>query len=38
MGAAVLTVNDGVDQVTVELKINFLEPGWRAPLESAAGC
>jgi len=25
-GLAVLTVNDGVDQVTQELKINFLEP------------
>ncbi|MEM0479569.1 MAG: PaaI family thioesterase [Pyrobaculum sp.] len=31
MGAAVLTVNDGVDQVTVELKINFLEPGVAGP-------
>ncbi len=27
IGLAVLTVNDGHDQVTVELKVNFLEPG-----------
>ncbi len=31
LGMAVLTVNDGVDQVTVELKINFLEPGREGP-------
>ncbi|MGC8974219.1 MAG: PaaI family thioesterase, partial [Thermoproteus sp.] len=27
LGMAVLTVNDGADQVTVELKVNFLEAG-----------
>ena len=31
LGMAVLTVNDGVDQVTVELKVNFLEPGREGP-------
>ena len=30
-GLAVLTVNDGVDQVTQELKINFLEPMYKGP-------
>lgn len=31
MGMAVLTTNDGRDQVTVELKVNFLEPGRAGP-------
>ncbi|MEZ0247664.1 MAG: PaaI family thioesterase [Thermoproteus sp.] len=31
LGMAVLTVNDGADQVTVELKINFLEAGREGP-------
>ena len=30
-GLAVLTVNDGTDQVTQELKINFLEPMYKGP-------
>ncbi len=33
MGFAALTVNDGVDQVTVELKVNFLEPGVEGPFK-----
>jgi uncharacterized protein (TIGR00369 family) len=33
MGFAALTLNDGVDQVTVELKVNFLEPGVEGPFE-----
>lgn len=31
MGLAALTLNDGVDQVTVELKVNFLSPGVKGP-------
>lgn len=31
MMLAVLTVNDGYDQATVELKVNFLEPGRAGP-------
>ncbi|CCC81031.1 PaaI family thioesterase [Thermoproteus tenax] len=31
LGVAVLTVNHGADQVTVELKINYLEPGRVGP-------
>ncbi|ABL88516.1 uncharacterized domain 1 [Pyrobaculum islandicum DSM 4184] len=31
MGFAALTLNEGVDQVTVELKVNFLEPGVEGP-------
>lgn len=31
LGMAVLTVNDGADQVTVELKVNFLEVGREGP-------
>lgn len=31
MGMAVLTVNEEADQVTVELKVNFLEPGREGP-------
>ena len=31
MGFAALTVNDGEDQVTVELKVSFLEPGVKPP-------
>ena len=30
-GLATLTVNDGIDQVTQELKINFLEPMYKGP-------
>ncbi len=30
-GIAVMTVNPGVDQVTVELKVNFLEPLSKGP-------
>ncbi|BFI75670.1 PaaI family thioesterase [Sulfurisphaera ohwakuensis] len=30
-GLATLSVNDGIDQVTQELKINFLEPMYRGP-------
>jgi len=33
MGFAALTLNDGVDQVTVELKVNFLEPGVEGPFK-----
>lgn len=30
-GLACLTVNDGIDQVTQELKVNFLEPMYKGP-------
>ncbi len=30
-GLATMTVNDGVDQVTQELKVNFLEPMYKGP-------
>jgi len=30
-GIAVMTDNDGIDQVTLELKINFLEPARKEP-------
>ncbi|QIW22880.1 PaaI family thioesterase [Sulfolobus sp. S-194] len=30
-GLATLSVNDGIDQVTQELKINFLEPMYKGP-------
>ncbi|MBB5253717.1 PaaI family thioesterase [Sulfurisphaera ohwakuensis] len=30
-GLATLSVNDGIDQVTQELKVNFLEPMYRGP-------
>jgi uncharacterized protein (TIGR00369 family) len=30
-GLAALTLNDGVDQVTQELKVNFLEPMYKGP-------
>ncbi|MBW9141755.1 MAG: PaaI family thioesterase, partial [Candidatus Aramenus sp.] len=30
-GIATMTVNDGVDQVTQELKVNFLEPMYKGP-------
>jgi len=30
-GLAVLSINDGMDQVTQELKVNFLEPMYRGP-------
>lgn len=30
-GLAALTVNDAMDQVTQELKINFLEPMYKGP-------
>ncbi|AWR95658.1 PaaI family thioesterase [Acidianus brierleyi] len=30
-GLATLTVNDGIDQVTQELKTNFLEPMYKGP-------
>lgn len=30
-GIAVLTVNDGIDQVTQDLKVNFLEPMYKGP-------
>jgi acyl-CoA thioesterase len=33
MGFAALTLNDGDDQVTVELKVNFLEPGVKKPFK-----
>jgi len=33
MGFAALTLNEGVDQVTVELKVNFLEPGVEGPFK-----
>jgi hypothetical protein len=34
MGFAALTLNDGVGQVTVELKVNFLESGVEGALRS----
>ena len=33
-GIAVMTVNPGVDQVTMELKINFLEPLRKGPFKA----
>lgn len=36
MGFAALTTNDGVDQVTIELKVNFLEPGVKGPFRICA--
>ncbi|WP_333639337.1 PaaI family thioesterase [Pyrobaculum aerophilum] len=33
MGFAALTLNDGDDQVTLELKVNFLEPGVKPPFK-----
>ncbi|WP_338598376.1 PaaI family thioesterase [Sulfolobus tengchongensis] len=30
-GLATMTVNDGIDQVTQELKVNFLEPMYKGP-------
>ncbi|BDB99937.1 esterase [Saccharolobus caldissimus] len=30
-GLATMTVNDGLDQVTQELKVNFLEPMYKGP-------
>ncbi|BAB65018.1 PaaI family thioesterase [Sulfurisphaera tokodaii] len=30
-GLATLSVNDGIDQVTQELKVNFLEPMYKGP-------
>lgn len=32
-GLAALTVNDGIDQVTQELKVNFLEPMYKGPFK-----
>lgn len=34
-GIAVMTINPGVDQVTMELKINFLEPLRKGPFKAA---
>ena len=34
-GIAVMTVNPGVDQLTMELKINFLEPLRRGPFRAS---
>ncbi|ABP50068.1 PaaI family thioesterase [Pyrobaculum arsenaticum] len=34
MGLAALTVNDWEDQVTVELKVSFLEPGVKPPFRA----
>jgi uncharacterized protein (TIGR00369 family) len=33
-GFAALSVNDGIDQVTQELKINFLEPIYKGPFRT----
>jgi uncharacterized protein (TIGR00369 family) len=33
-GFAALSVNDGIDQVTQELKINFLEPMYKGPFRA----
>ena len=33
-GFAALSVNDGIDQVTQELKINFLEPLYKGPFRA----
>jgi uncharacterized protein (TIGR00369 family) len=33
-GYAAMTVNDGIDQVTQELKINFLEPLYKGPFRA----
>ncbi len=35
-GLAVSTVNDGLDQVTQEMKINFLEPMFKGPFKCKA--
>lgn len=35
-GVAVATINDGDDQVTQELKVNFLEPMYRGPFTCSA--
>ncbi|EHP69178.1 MAG: PaaI family thioesterase [Metallosphaera yellowstonensis] len=35
-GVAVATINDGDDQVTQELKVNFLEPMYRGPFQCTA--
>ncbi|NON61290.1 PaaI family thioesterase [Acidianus sp. RZ1] len=35
-GLATLSVNDGIDQVTQELKVNFLEPMYKGPFEVTA--
>lgn len=35
-GIAVMTVNPGMDQVTMELKVNFLEPLRKGPFTAAA--
>jgi uncharacterized protein (TIGR00369 family) len=35
-GIAVMTVNPGVDQLTMELKINFLEPLRKGPFKATA--
>ncbi len=35
-GLAVSSVNDGVDQVTQELKVNFLEPMFKGPFKCKA--
>lgn len=34
-GIAVMTVNEGVDQLTMELKVNFLEPLRKGPFTAA---
>jgi len=35
-GLAVSSVNDGIDQVTQELKVNFLEPMFKGPFKCHA--
>ncbi|BCU67326.1 esterase [Sulfolobales archaeon HS-7] len=35
-GLAVMTINDGEDQVTQELKVNFLNPMYKGPFTSSA--